>query len=104
LVAKVTKVFIAKTRAQKLSNYKSQASITGATEVLELISKMKIQKEKERRRLWCYHYTLPCCTHWKQPKAYKPIHHNLSRTTKTLNPTHFFTQSFSLCDFHNFAF
>jgi hypothetical protein len=74
LVVKVTKVYIAKIRVKKLSNYKSQASITGATKVLELTSKMKIQKEKEgnerkRGRLWCYHYTPPCCTHWKQPKA-----------------------------------
>jgi hypothetical protein len=36
LVAKVTKVFIGKIRAKKLSNYKSQGSITGATKVLEL--------------------------------------------------------------------
>lgn len=47
MVVKVTKVYIAKIRVKKLSNYKSQASITGATKVLELTSKMKIQKEKE---------------------------------------------------------
>lgn len=55
LVGKVTKVFIGKIRAKKLSNYKSQASITGATKVLELTSKMKIQKKRrkweKRRRL-----------------------------------------------------
>jgi hypothetical protein len=70
---KVTKVFIGKMRAKKLCNYKSQASITGATKVLELTSKMKIQKKKkemrEKKKIWCYHYTAPLCTHWKQPRA-----------------------------------
>jgi hypothetical protein len=68
LIAKVTKVFIGKIRAKKLSNYKSQGSITGATKVLEL-TRRKRRKWEKRRGPWCYHYTPPCCTHWKQPKA-----------------------------------
>lgn len=90
LVVKVTKVFIGKMRAKKLCNYKSQASITGATKVLELTSKMKIQKKKEGNERKEEDLVLPLHSSLlhslETTKSLKPIHHDLSRTTKTLNP------------------
>jgi hypothetical protein len=109
LVAKVTKVFTCKIRAKKLSNYKSQASITGATKVLELTSKMKIQKEKEGNERKEEDFGVTITLSLVALIGKNQMHISLfimicQEQLKTLNPTPFFTHSFSLCNFHNFAF
>jgi hypothetical protein len=67
---------------------------------------MKIQKEKEgnERKEEDFGVTITLLLVALIGNNQKPIHPDLSRTTKTLNLKPFFTHSFSLCDFQNFAF